>query len=272
MDAGPALSDREMTRIVQFVYEKSGITLHDGKRALVVARLQKRLKALDLGSYSEYLQYVERDRSGEEIVALLDAIATNHTYFFREEQHFGILANRVVPEIRATHRPLDLWCAASSTGEEPYTLAMTLAGVQPAIDFSIMASDISTKALKAAQAGVYKRQGVEGLSVDLLKKHFDKGMGESEGLVRVKPALRDKVQYRRLNLLEINSLDRTFDVIFCRNVMIYFDLAVQQRVVSMLERHLRPGGYLFISHSESLNGVNHRLRWIAPAAYQAEGA
>ena len=272
MEAGPVLSDREMTRIVQFVYEKSGITLHDGKRALVVARLQKRLKALNLATYSDYLRYVEQDRSGEEIVALLDAIATNHTYFFREEQHFGILANRVVPEIRAKRKPLDLWCAASSTGEEPYTLAMTLAGVQPSIDFSIMASDISTKALKAAQAGVYKLEGVKDLPNDILRKHFEKGMGESAGLVRVKQTLRDKVQYRRLNLLEINSLDRTFDVIFCRNVMIYFDIAVQQRVVSMLERHLRPGGYLFISHSESLNGVNHRLRWIAPAAYQAEGA
>lgn len=272
MEAGPVLTDREMSRIVQFVYEKSGITLHDGKRALVVARLQKRLKALNLGSYSEYLQYVEQDRGGDELVALLDAIATNHTYFFREEQHFGILANRVVPDVRAKRTSLDLWCAASSTGEEPYTLAMTLAGVQPSIDYSIMASDISTKALKAAQAGVYKLQGVEGLPPELLKKHFEKGMGESAGLVRVRKALRDRVEYRRLNLLEISKLDRMFDVIFCRNVMIYFDLAVQQRVVSMLERHLRPGGYLFISHSESLNGVNHRLRWIAPAAYQAEGA
>jgi chemotaxis protein methyltransferase CheR len=172
--------------------------------------------------------------------------------------------------MRAKRTSLDIWCAASSTGEEPYTIAMTLAGVQPAIDFTLMASDISTKALRAAQAAVYKLQGVQSLPTEILRKYFEKGLGESEGLVRIRKAVRDKVEYRRVNLLEVNSLERKFDVIFCRNVMIYFDRAVQQRVVSMLERHLRPGGYLFISHSESLNGINHRLRWIAPAAYQAE--
>lgn len=270
MDTIPGLTDRDMAHIVKLVYDKSGITLHDGKKPLVVARLQKRLKALGLGTYGEYLAYVDNDRSGDEIVLLLDAIATNHTYFFREEQHFSILAERVVPEMRRKSGPLDIWCAASSTGQEPYTIAMTMAGVQPPVEFTMMASDISTKALREASAGVYKLEAAESIPADLLRKHFEKGLGESAGLVRVRKELRARIEYRRLNLLEVNSLERKFDVIFCRNVMIYFDRAVQQRVVTMLERHLRPGGYLFISHSESLNGITHGFRWIAPAAYQLE--
>ena len=268
--ADTVLSDREMSHIVRLVYEKSGISLHAGKKPLVVARLQKRLAALSLDSYADYLKYVARDESGEEVVALLDAIATNHTYFYREEQHFEILANRVVPELGRGRAPLDIWCAAASTGEEAYTIAMTLAGLQPPVEFNLMASDISTRALKTAHAGIYKMEGVSVLPPETLRTYFEKGLGESAGLVRVRKELRDLVEYRRLNLLEIDSLDRKFDVIFCRNVMIYFDRVVQQRVVTMLERHLRPGGYLFVSHSESLNGIAHGLRWIAPAAYQAE--
>ena len=268
--ADTVLSDREMLQIVRLVYEKSGISLHAGKKPLVVARLQKRLAALSLDSYGDYLKYVARDESGEEVVALLDAIATNHTYFYREEQHFALLANRVVPELGRGKAPLDVWCAAASTGEEAYTIAMTLAGLQPPVNFKLMASDISTRALKAAHAGIYKMEGVSVLPPETLRTYFERGLGESAGLVRVRKELRDLVEYRRLNLLEIDRLDREFDVIFCRNVMIYFDRAVQQRVVTMLERHLRPGGYLFVSHSESLNGITHGLRWIAPAAYQAD--
>ena len=270
VDAELSLSDREMSQIVRLVYDRSGITLHDGKKPLVVARLQKRLKALSLDSFGEYLKLVEQDRSGDELVQLLDAIATNHTYFYREEQHFSLLTERVVPELRRQRPELNIWCAASSTGEEPYTIAMTMLGLQPAVDFTLMASDISTKALRAAQAGVYKMASVEKLPVDLLRRYFEKGLGESAGLVRVRQELRNRVRYQRLNLLEVGSLNTRFDIIFCRNVMIYFDRDVQQRVVSMLERHLRPGGYLFISHSESLNGIKHGLRWIAPAAYQME--
>jgi chemotaxis protein methyltransferase CheR len=260
-----------MSQIVRLVYDRSGITLHEGKKPLVVARLQKRLKALSFATFGEYLRFVEQDRSGDELVQLLDAIATNHTYFYREEQHFTLLAERVIPEMRLQRSPINIWCAASSTGEEPYTIAMTMLRQRSPVDFTLTASDISTKALRAAQAGVYKLASVERLPVEWLRQFFEKGLGESAGLVRVRKELRDRVRYQRLNLLDVQSLDTKFDVIFCRNVMIYFDQQVQQRVVSMLERHLRPGGYLFISHSESLNSVKHGLRWIAPAAYQLEG-
>ena len=269
-DTDLVLTDRDMTRIAQLVYDRSGITLHDGKRPLVVARLQKRLRALSLETFAQYLKYLETSNGEDEIVLLLDAIATNHTYFFREEQHFRILAEKIVPAHRKTRQPLSIWCAAASTGEEPYTIAMTLAECNPPMDFRMVASDISNKALKAAQAGVYKMPAVEKLPIEILRKYFEKGMGESAGFARVRKELKANITFKHINLLEVPSFDTKFDVIFCRNVMIYFDRAVQQRVVNALERHLRPGGYLFISHSESLNGITHGMRWIAPAAYQLE--
>jgi chemotaxis protein methyltransferase CheR len=268
-DVELSLSDRDLGRIVRLVYDKSGITLHEGKKSLVVARLQKRLRAHGFGSFGEYLRHVEGDTGGEEIVALLDAIATNHTYFFREEQHFDLLVKTAAEwQAQRGGGPFRIWSAASSTGEENYTMTMALLDRAPGLDFSIMGSDISTKALAAAKAGVYKMAGVRGLPRDVLRKHFEKGLGAQEGLVRVSADVRRRNTFRHLNLLEINDLGERYEVIFCRNVMIYFDKQVQQRVVTMLERHLEPGGLLFISHSESLNGLTHGLRWIAPAVYQ----
>ena len=157
------LTDRDLGQIVRLVYDRSGITLHEGKRALVTARLQKRLRARGCRTFAAYLAHVEGDATGDELVELLDAIATNHTYFFREEQHFDFLRTRVVAEWRAAAAggAFKVWSAACSTGEEPYTIAMTLRTLSPAIEFSIMASDLSTKALRAARAGVYRLQGVQ---------------------------------------------------------------------------------------------------------------
>jgi chemotaxis protein methyltransferase CheR len=235
--------------------------------------LQKRLRETGARTFAEYLTVVERDHTGSELVVLLDSITTNHTSFFREPEHFQFLTQTVVPEWTMTHpgTPLEIWSAACSSGEEPYTLAVTLHDTLPNAEktrFRILASDLSTKVLRIAEQGVYKMERVEGIPLETLRRHFERGMGAQEGLARVNTTLRQRVEFRQLNLLEIGSLDRTFAVIFCRNVMIYFDRQVQQRVVSMLERHLRPGGYLFISHSESLNGVTHGLRWVAPAIYQ----
>jgi chemotaxis protein methyltransferase CheR len=269
LDGGPALSDRDLGAIVRLVYENSGITLHDGKRALVMARLQKRLRAGGFRSFRAYLEHVQADRSGEELTLLLDAIATNHTSFFREPQHFSFLRSRVLPELGDRRAPR-IWSAACSTGEEPYTLAMVLADAlgPQAANARLLASDISTKALAVARAGVYRRERVAELPLEVLRRHFERGLGEQEGLVRVAPALGRAVEFRRLNLLEVGSLGEVFDAVFCRNVMIYFDKAVQQRVVESLEQHVAPGGYLFIAHSESLNGIDHGLTWIAPAVYQ----
>jgi chemotaxis protein methyltransferase CheR len=269
-DSSPELSDRDLKAITQLVYQKSGITLHAGKRALITARLQKRVRTGGFASFADYLTHVEADRTGDELTALLDAIATNHTSFFREQQHFDFLREVVLPPLleKGSSR-INGWSAACSTGEEPYTIAMTCLdrGGPQASRVRLLASDLSTKVLKIAKAGVYRAERVEGVPFDVLRRHFEKGLGEQAGTVRLAPPVRQMVDFRQLNLLDPGAVG-PFEFIFCRNVMIYFDLQVQQRVVSGLERRLAPGGYLFISHSESLNGVQHGLRWVAPAIYR----
>lgn len=267
-----AISERELAGVIKLVYERSGITLHDGKRALILARLQKRLRAGGFPSFTAYLQHVESDTSGQELVALLDAIATNHTSFYRESQHFDYLVSTVIPAWQQSGRPtLDIWSAACSTGEEPFTIAMTLLDHLPAADHGrvrIRASDMSTKALARARGAVYPLEKVRDLPMSILRTHFEKGLGAQAGTARVKPHVRRMVTFEQRNLLDPAQLGQHFDVIFCRNVMIYFDRVVQQRVVSLLERHLVPEGYLFISHSESLSAVTHALRSVAPAVFR----
>jgi chemotaxis protein methyltransferase CheR len=273
--AGEArLSDADLSRLVRLIYERSGISLHSGKRALVLARLQKRLRAGGFASFTTYLQHVERDQSGAEMTSLLDAIATNHTSFFREPQHFEFLKTTVLPSF-ADGKPLRVWSAACSSGEEPVTIAITvldaLHNVAPP-SVRLLATDLSTKALAIASAGVYRMERVANIPMEVLRRHFQKGMGEHTGTARVARHVRMLIEYRQLNFLELTDLHERFDVIFCRNVMIYFDREMQRRVVSLLERHLAPDGYLFISHSESLNGTAHGLRWVAPAVYQRSRA
>jgi chemotaxis protein methyltransferase CheR len=260
------LSDADLARIVRIVYERSGITLHSGKRALVLGRLQKRLRAGGFSSFRDYLAHVEADASGAEITMLLDAIATNHTSFFREPQHFEFLRSTVVPALKKG--PVRVWSAACSSGEEPVTIAITLLEAAHHARIRILASDLSTKALGIASTGVYKMERVAGIPLDTLRRHFERGLGPQTGQARVAAHVQRLIEYRQLNLIEAGDLGEQFDVIFCRNAMIYFDRDVQQRVVSLLERHLAPGGYLFISHSESLNRTSHGLRWVAPAIYQ----
>ncbi len=268
----PEISDRELKAIVRLVYEKSGITLHAGKKALVTARLQKRVKQGGFANFQQYLDHVQRDTSGDELTALLDAIATNHTSFFREPQHFAFLRDVVLPPLiaRPAAQRILGWSAACSTGEEPYTIAMTCLdkiGESAATRVHLLASDLSTKVLKVAKNAVYAADRVQSLPLDTLRRHFEKGLGAQQGTVRVGPQARKLVEFRQINLLDPGH-DQLFDFIFCRNVMIYFDASVQQRVVHHLERRLAPGGYLFISHSESLNGITHGLTWVAPAIYR----
>ncbi len=273
VETSPELSDQEMEAVARLVYEKSGITLHAGKRALVLARLQKRVKQGGFGSFGQYLRHVHADPSREELTQLLDAIATNHTSFFREPAHFEFLRDVVLPPLAARPgaAPILGWSAACSTGEEPFSLAMTCLDHLDAASAGrvrLLASDLSTKALKTGQAAVYKAERVAGLTIDTLRTHFEKGLGAQQGTVRVAPRLRRVVEFRQLNLLDLPSPAPAFDFIFCRNVMIYFDTHVQQRVVQALEQRLAVGGYLFIAHSESLNGCRHGLTWVAPAVYR----
>jgi len=271
--AGPELSERDLTTIMRLVYEKSGITLHPGKRALVTARLQKRLRHGGFASFKEYVRHLKDDPVGEEMTAMLDAIATNHTAFFREPQHFEFLADVVLPPLwaRSDSAPILGWSAACSTGEEPYTIAITALerfGPEAGRRLRLLASDLSTKALALAREGVYKAERVAPLPRHLVLKYFDKRTGPPRGAVQVSDQVRRLVEFRRLNLLEAPPPGAPLDFIFCRNALIYFDRQIQQQVIQGLEKRLAIGGYLFTSHSESLNSLDHGLTWIAPAVYQ----
>jgi chemotaxis protein methyltransferase CheR len=264
-------------RFCAIAYEKAGITLGDSKEALVEARVGRRMRALGMASEKEYLARLEKDPSGEEIVQFLDVISTNHTSFFRERDHFEFLRTVLADWRREGMRRLRVWSAASSTGEEPYTIAFTIADAldnadNAEVDWRILASDISTKVLAKAEAGVFADSKLAGLARGELNRFFERGPDKDEHTVR--PELRAKIAFRRLNLITPPYPMRgPFDIIFCRNVMIYFDQAVRQRVISGMERLLRPGGYLLIGHAEALSGVSTGLRMIRPSVFlQSNGA
>jgi chemotaxis protein methyltransferase CheR len=270
---GFELTDRDLLTIRRLVYEKSGIMLHEGKGALVMARLQKRLRAGGFRSFRQYIRHVQGDESGDEMTALIDAIATNHTSFFREPRHFGFLRDVVLPQLvaRKDNGQIHGWSAACATGEEPYTIAMTLFeqfGADTARRVKLLASDLSTKALTAARAGVYKPQRMADVPREVARKYFEHAPGAPLGSMRLSEPIRRLVEFQQLNLLDTVAPRPIYDFIFCRNAMIYFDRPAQQQVVNMLERQLAPGGYLFISHAESLNCIHHGLTWIAPAVYR----
>ena len=271
LDTTLGLGERELQRLSRLLYDASGITLHDGKGPLVLARLQKRLREQGHPSFGAYLDAVQRDTTGAALAELVDAMATNHTSFFREAQHFAYLESSIVAPLRErpVPVPLKVWSMPCSTGEEPYSLAMALLDAAVPSGFTILASDLSTKALTRARTGVYRRQTVAALPKALLRRHFERGLAREDGLVRVNAAVRRHVVFKRLNLIELPDLGQRFDVVFCRNLLIYFDQAAQQRAILALERHLAPGGYLFISHSESLNAVTHTVRWVAPGVFRS---
>jgi chemotaxis protein methyltransferase CheR len=255
------------------VYETSGITLHAGKRALVSARLQKRLRQTGAANFRDYIALLQHDVSGEELTAMLDAITTNHTSFYREPQHFEFLAQTVLPPLRDRARPQAIlgWSAACSTGEEAYTMAITacqVIGDAATSRVRLLASDLSSRAVERAAAGVYRTERAAEMPRHLVLKYFQRSSRPQPGVLQVTPAIRQMIEFRRLNLLHPAPPGPPFDFIFCRNVLIYFDRTAQQRVIDTLEARLARGGYLFISHSESLNGLRHGLTWVAPAIYR----
>jgi chemotaxis protein methyltransferase CheR len=268
-----ALKPKEFDQIRRLAYEYCGLDIRPGKEELVSARLGKLMRQLGMQSFRDYFHYVNDDESGQALVSMIDALTTNHTGFFRETQHFRYLANVVLPAL--SDRPgIDIWSAACSTGEEPYSLA--IAALEhftnvPAPAIRILATDISTRALASAQQGVYPRERLSGLDHRLLRKYLLEGTRHAEGLCRVKPHIRSMVQFERVNLMEPFTTVGMFPLILCRNVMIYFDAQTQENLVGRLSRQLEPGGYLFIGHSESLNGINHRLKYVCPAVYRNGG-
>ncbi|MBF0170991.1 MAG: protein-glutamate O-methyltransferase [Nitrospinae bacterium] len=275
--SGIELSAREFEMFRSYIYEKSGINLHDGKRELVRTRLGSRLRALDLATYRDYFEYVRDDRSEQELVNMLDAISTNLTSFFREINHFTFLEQKVIPELlrrrEKGEREIRAWSAGCSSGEEPYSIAFLLATRMPdgaANDIKILATDLSTRALGKAAKGVYSEEQVKTVPPDMRKQWLTTVVDEyGDKRSQVAPAIRKIVKFNRFNLMTPRfPFRRTFSFIFCRNVMIYFDKPTQETLVNKYYDVLAKGGYLFIGHSESLTGVKHGFRYVQPTIYQ----
>jgi len=268
------MKESEFDFIRSLVYERSRISLSADKRELVTARLGKRLRATKLETIGEYCQLLQSPGSEGELSNLIDAISTNHTFFFRENAHFDFLRQTVLPEMKA-RAPKErwtqfrVWSSACSSGEEPYSIAITLAEALTGWPWSIEATDISHRILAKAEAGIYRDETVERMPASLIQNYFQRGFGPQEGNYRIKTSLREQVTYRHLNLLEGEPPFREpFQVIFCRNVMIYFDRPTQEELVNKLARRLVPGGYLFVGHAESLTTIRHSLQTVRPAVYR----
>ncbi len=269
-----SLADEDYDFLCGLIYERSRIHLGPDKRVLVTSRLAKRLRHHGLGSYGEYCDLLRSPQGGEELQFLIDRISTNHTHFFREMKHFDFLREVVIPKWQADTRctePFRVWSAASSTGEEAYSIAIHLAEYfAPAESgrWQIEGTDISTRVLDIAQRGVYEAEKLASVAPDMLRRHFQRGTNQWAGHLRVKDDLRKRVNFQHLNLLDGNyPFARPFDLIFCRNVMIYFDRPTQENLVWLLAEKLVPGGHLLVGHSESLSGVKHALKLVRPAIY-----
>jgi chemotaxis protein methyltransferase CheR len=274
----PALEDtscrpleaREFAKIRQLAYDTFGLDLRAGKETLVAARLGKQIRNAGCRSFDEYYRHVVADSTGESLINLIDALTTNHTSFFREPTHFDFLRKTFLPEWK-DRGTIGIWSAACSTGEEPYSIAMCLLeelGPAGPGKVRILATDISTRVLAKAGQGIYPAERFEGLPVLQLRRFWLRGEGDWAGCYRAKKELRALVEFRRLNLLEAVPQVGHFPLIFCRNVMIYFDKPTQQRVVERLAWCLDPGGYLLTGHAESLNGIEHGLKYVQPAVYR----
>jgi chemotaxis protein methyltransferase CheR len=268
------LRDIDFERISRLVYDHCGINLHDGKKELVKARLNKRLREGDFKSFGDYYHYVNTAEGTDELVTMIDSLSTNVTYFFREESHF-VKLRQILPAMLKTparnSQPgrLRIWSAGCSTGEEPYSLAITvyecMTGKQA--DIAITATDISTRVLHDAARGTYQQDKIKNVSPGVLKKYFQLGSGRWDGHCRIKKEIRDMVRFMRFNLMETPPSDFLFDIIFCRNVMIYFDKTTQAALVNRFYDCLNKGGYFFVGHSESLTGLNHGFKYIEPSVY-----
>lgn len=266
--APPPLRESEFAQIRELAYQKFGLDLKEGKQTLVVTRLSKELRRLGLHSFEQYCKHVTADHTGEALVEMADALTTNFTSFMREQAHFQFLRNELAPRLAASG-PIDIWSCASSSGEEAYSILFTLLeSLGPGADVRILATDISTRALKTGMAAVYESSKLAGLPPAWLQRFFLKGNGRWQGSWRVRPEYRERVRFSRFNLVTDQPGAFRFPAIFCRNVAIYFDKPTQAAVARKLASALEPGGYLFIGHSESLSGMDHGLRYVQPALYR----
>jgi chemotaxis protein methyltransferase CheR len=275
------LSEKTFGIISEFISDELGIKMPPAKRTMLQGRLMKRLRTLKLNSYEAYCKFLfSREGREREMVHMLDAVTTNKTDFFREPRHFDFLTNIVLPELvrlrgAGTRRRLAVWSAGCSTGAEPYTLAMVLSEFARrchGFDFFVFATDISTKVLEKAREAIYTEAEAKPIPLALKKNYLLRSKNSARQLVRIIPELRKKVEFRRLNFMDADYGIRTaMDVVFCRNVLIYFDFPTQQEVLGRLCHQLRPDGYLFSGHSETLNGFNLPVRQVDTTVYRKHG-
>ncbi|UTF51563.1 protein-glutamate O-methyltransferase [Desulfomicrobium sp. ZS1] len=269
----PLMTDKELKQFSEFIYSELGIKITQTKKTMLQARLQRRLRTLNMKSYGQYLEYLQSLKGLEvELPQMVDAVTTNTTSFFREPKHFEYLSQIILPQWQKKHpgRTFAVWNAGCSSGEEPYTTAMTLMDYHQRVSplrFTIVATDISTDILKKAARAVYEDEKIGTIPVEFRRKFLLRSKDKSRRMVRIIPELRDTVSFRRLNFMDDFQFREKMDLIFCRNVMIYFDKKTQNELVQKFCNHLEPGGYLFIGHSESLAGTDLPLKQLAPATY-----
>ena len=276
VSARKGLSDKDYAFIRELVYRETRINLGDSKRELATARLGKRLRATGIPDFSTYCKMLKSNSNSGELYHLIDAISTNHTFFFREINHFNFLNQKVLPEFANGRldrsNTLRIWSCACSTGEEPYSIAITLEEFFENVAgkaWQLQCSDISTRVLDFASKGIYDRDRLQQVRPEWHRKYFQKGERQMAGYFRVRNELKRNINFHRVNLFAQNyPWNEKFHIIFCRNVMIYFDRATQQDLVSRLARQLIPGGYLLIGHAESLAGIKHPYESIKPAIYR----
>lgn len=263
MDTLP-LSEREFSQYRDLLHQLVGIHLSDAKRALVSSRLAKRIQQCELNSYGEYFQCLMQDKS--ELQVAVDLLTTNETYFFREPSHFDFLRNEITPLLRSN--PVRIWCAACSSGEEPYSIAITMAESMGSRPWEVLASDVNAQVLETARAGIYPMASAADIPHGYLVKYCLKGIREEEGKFVIAPALQARVYFEQINLNQPLPNQGEFDVIFLRNVLIYFNQETKHQVVQRLLAKLRPGGWFIVSHSENLNGVTEALQTVKPSIYR----
>jgi chemotaxis protein methyltransferase CheR len=273
LDAPPVLNTGDFEKISRIAYEHFGVDLRQGKHALIEARVGKKLRQLGLPSFKAYIDHVTSDTSGAALAGMVDILTTNHTSFFREPRHFEFLRDIIFPALRS--RPqIHIWSAACSSGEEPYSIGMTLLEAfreDTLAKLRIRASDISTRVLETAAKGIYPAERMKDIPAPLQQRYMLKGSNAAAGSFRFKNEVRNLIVFEHTNLMQPLTPDYRCSVIFCRNIMIYFDRPTQQDLVQRLSQHLEPGGFLFIGHSESLNAIQHGLEYVSPATYRKPG-
>jgi chemotaxis protein methyltransferase CheR len=279
-DHEETISKADFGRLCRLIYEKSGINLNEEKKTMLELRVKRRLKSLNLDSFSGYCEYLFTAKGQrDEIIHLIDVVSTNKTDFFREPEHFEFLVQKAIPDLMAraeSGRTLMVWSAGCSTGEEPFTLAMVLQECGQSLSglrFKVLGTDISSTVLARANRGVFHCDVVHPVPANLQRKYFMRSRDPGSKLLRVVPELRQLVEFRRLNFMDADfCLSQKADVIFCRNVIIYFDRPTQEQIIQKLAHQLVPGGYFFVGHSESLHDMDVPLVPIAPALYRKDNA